>query len=231
MGSEIVDKIQIVQEKIAAACQRSGRKREDVRLVAVSKTFPAEAVREAYSAGLTDFGENRVQEAASKITALDDLDITWHLIGHLQTNKARTAREMFPWIHSVDSVRLASKLDQSTAPGNSPLTVLLEVNLGGEESKAGIPEAEVIQLAEQLSPLTTIQIRGLMVIPPFLDDPEQVRPYFRRLRELACEVAARNIPRVTMRELSMGMSHDFEVAIEEGATIVRVGTAIFGGRD
>jgi pyridoxal phosphate enzyme (YggS family) len=152
-------------------------------------------------------------------------------VGHLQTNKAKAARELFHWVHSVDSFRLAQKLDQAAvASGAGRLPVLLEVNLGEEASKAGVGESEIIPLAEQVSRLGTLEVRGLMVIPPFLDDPELVRPYFRRLRELAQEIESKNIPNLSMQELSMGMSHDFEVAIEEGATIIRVGTAIFGVR-
>jgi hypothetical protein len=226
----IKENVAQVRERIAAACRRSGRGPDDVRLVAVSKTFPPESIRAAYEAGLRDFGENRVQEAAAKRPALSELSITWHLVGHLQTNKAKAARELFHWVHSVDSFRLAQKLDQATASGGGRLPVLLEVNLGGEGSKAGVGESEIIQLAEQINQLATLEVRGLMVIPPFFDDPEQVRPYFRRLRELAREIDARNIAHVSMRELSMGMSHDFEVAIEQGATIIRVGTAIFGPR-
>jgi pyridoxal phosphate enzyme (YggS family) len=224
---EIKENVARVQERIASACRRCGRRPEDVKLLAISKTFPAECIRVAFEAGLRDFGENRVQEAQAKRPALSDLNITWHLVGHLQTNKARTARELFHWVHSVDSLRLAQKLEQA---GAGRLPVLLEVNLGGEESKAGVGEKEIIPLAEQVSQLATLELRGLTVIPPFFDDPEQVRPYFRRLRELAREIDARNIPNVSVRELSMGMSHDFEVAIEEGSTIVRIGTAIFGAR-
>ena len=224
---DIKENVARVQERIASACQRCGRRPEDLKLLAISKTFPAECIRVAFEAGLRDFGENRVQEAQAKRPALSDLNITWHLVGHLQTNKARTARELFHWVHSVDSLRLAQKLEQT---GAGRLPVLLEVNLGGEESKAGVGEEEIIQLAEQVSQLATLELRGLMVIPPFFDDPEQVRPYFRRLRELAREIDARNIPNFSVRELSMGMSHDFEVAIEEGSTIVRIGTAIFGAR-
>jgi hypothetical protein len=226
----IKENVARVQERVAAASRRSGRGPEDVKLVAISKTFPPESVRAAYEAGLRDFGENRVQEAKAKRPALSDLSITWHLVGHLQTNKAKTARELFHWVHSVDSFRLAQKLDQTAVPGGGRLPLLLEVNLGGEESKAGVGESEIIQLAEEISPLSTLEVRGLMVIPPFFDDPEQVRPYFRRLRELAQEIDAKNIANMCMQELSMGMSHDFEVAIEEGATIIRVGTAIFGAR-
>jgi len=227
---DIKENVARVLERIAAACRRCGRRPEEVKLLAVSKNFPAERIRVAYEAGLGEFGENRVQEAEAKRPALSDLNITWHLVGHLQTNKARTARELFHWVHSVDSFRLAQKLEQAAAPSGGRLPVLLEVNLGGEESKAGAGEKEIIPLAEQVSQLATLELRGLMVIPPFFDDSEQVRPYFRRLRELAREIDARYIPRVSMREISMGMSHDFEVAIEEGATIIRVGTAIFGAR-
>jgi PLP dependent protein len=227
---EIKENVARVQERIASACRRCGRRPEDVKLLAISKTFPADCIRVAFEAGLRDFGENRVQEVQAKRPVLSDLNITWHLVGHLQTNKARTARELFDWIHSIDSFRLAQKLEQTDAPGRDRLPVLLEVNLGGEESKAGVGEKEIIPLAEQVSQLATLELRGLMVIPPFFDDAEQVRPYFRRLRELAGEIEAENIPNVSMRELSMGMSHDFEVAIEEGSTIIRVGTAIFGAR-
>ena len=228
--TDIEENVARVQERMAAACRRSGRAPDDVKLVAISKTFPPESIRVAYEAGLRDFGENRVQEAKAKRPALSDLSIRWHLVGHLQTNKAKTARELFHWVHSVDSFRLAEKLHQAAVPGGGRLPLLLEVNLGGEESKAGVGESEIIQLAEEISPLATLEVRGLMVIPPFFNDPEQVRPYFRRLRELAQEVDAKNIANISMRDLSMGMSHDFEVAIEEGATIIRVGTAIFGVR-
>ena len=231
MIASIRDNISRVEERIAAACRRCGRRREVVRLVAVSKTHPPELIRAAFEAGLRDFGENRVQEAMAKRPVLSDLSITWHLVGHLQTNKAKAARELFHWVHSVDSFRLAQKLDQAAvASGAGRLPVLLEVNLGEEASKAGVGESEIIPLAEQVSRLGTLEVRGLMVIPPFLDDPELVRPYFRRLRELAQEIESKNIPNLSMQELSMGMSHDFEVAIEEGATIIRVGTAIFGVR-
>jgi len=229
--TEIEENVARVRERIGAACRRCGRGPDDVKLLAISKTFPPESIRAAYEVGLRDFGENRVQEAKAKRPALADLSITWHLVGHLQTNKAKAGRELFHWVHSVDSFRLAQKLEQAAAPGGGRLPILLEVNLGGEESKAGVGESETAQLAEQISQLATLEIRGLMVIPPYFADPEQVRPYFRRLRELAQEIEARNIGSVSMRELSMGMSHDFEVAIEEGATIIRVGTAIFGQRD
>jgi len=227
---EIAENITRVQERIAAACRRAGRGPQDVKLVAVTKTVPPDRVRLAFEAGLRDFGENRVQEAAAKRPALSDLTVTWHLIGHLQSNKARPARELFHWVHSVDSLRLAEKLHQVAVCSGDRLPVLLEVNLGGEATKAGVGESEVIPLVEQIALFETLQLRGLMVIPPFFENPERARPFFRRLRQLAREVEALGVPNVSMQELSMGMSHDFEVAIEEGATIVRVGTAIFGPR-
>ncbi len=227
---DIRENIARVEERLAAACRRSGRRREDVRLVAISKTHLPELIRAAFEVGLRDFGENRVQEAKAKRPALADLAATWHLVGHLQTNKARAARELFQWVHSADSLRLAEKLAQASAPGGERLPVLIEVNLGEEVSKAGVRSDEVPELAGQIGRLAALELRGLMVIPPLLSNPEAVRPYFRQLRTLAREVGARNLPNVCMQELSMGMSHDFEVAVEEGATIVRVGTAIFGAR-
>jgi pyridoxal phosphate enzyme (YggS family) len=226
----IQENITRVEERIVAACRRSGRARSEVKLVAISKTHAAESIRAAFDAGLRDFGENRVQEAKAKRPTLADLDATWHLVGHLQSNKARAARDLFDWVHSIDSLRLAAKLDQAAGPADPPLPVLIEVNLGDEVSKAGVRATETLELAEQISRMTTLALRGLMVIPPFSANPEDVRPSFRELRALACEIESRNLPKVSMRELSMGMSHDFEVAIEEGATIVRVGTAIFGAR-
>ncbi|MGO8785990.1 MAG: YggS family pyridoxal phosphate-dependent enzyme [Terriglobia bacterium] len=230
MIDSIPENIARVEDRISAACRRSGRRREDVKLVGISKTHPPELVRAAYEAGLRDFGENRVQEAKSKCAELVDLAATWHLVGHLQSNKARLARDLFHWVHSVDSLRLAEKLAQAAVPGDTRLPVLIEVNLGEEASKAGVRAVDVAALAEQIAPMETLELRGLMVIPPFLENPEDVRPYFRQLRALAGDIEARNLPNVSMHELSMGMSHDFEVAVEEGATIVRVGTAIFGQR-
>jgi PLP dependent protein len=226
--NEIEQNIAKVRERMEAACRRSGRRVEDVRLVAVSKTVEAERIREAFAAGLREFGENRVQEASAKRSALADLEMTWHLIGHLQTNKAKLARELFQWVQSIDSVRLATKLDAAGAGGRLP--VLIEVNLGEEATKSGIREADLPPLVEEISRLRTLELRGLMTIPPFAEDPEASRPYFRRLRELARVIDSRGLPNVSMRELSMGMSHDFAVAIEEGATMIRVGTAIFGAR-
>lgn len=227
---ELQANIARVQERIAAACNRCGRRPEDVKLVAVSKTVSPDRIRQAYEAGLRDFGENRVQEASEKRPALSDLTVTWHLIGHLQTNKARPARELFHWIHSVDSLRLAAKLDKAALCSGDRLQIMLEVNLGDESTKFGARESEVIELAGQVCQFETLELRGLMTVPPFFDDPERVRPIFRRLRELAEKIESTHTPNVSLKDLSMGMSHDFEVAIEEGATIVRVGTAIFGDR-
>lgn len=261
MSSEIAHHIEQVQARIAAACRRAGRRPEEVRLIAVSKTVPPERIREAYDAGLRDFGENRVQEAEAKRPALGDLGITWHMIGHLQTNKARAACERFQWIHSVDSRRIAEKLDNALkairavsvadAAGVSPvrgagegiggageakeviaapLPVLIEVNLGGEAAKSGIEQGAALDLGRSISELPALSLRGLMTVPPFTEDPESARPYFSRLRELRKVIDSARLPNVSMGELSMGMSHDFEVAIEEGATMVRVGSAIFGPR-
>jgi PLP dependent protein len=228
---DLHDNIARVRERIAKACLRAGRRPEDVKLVAVSKTVPPDRIRQAYEAGLRDFGENRVQEANAKRAALSDLTVTWHLVGHLQTNKARLARELFHWVHSVDSLRLAQKLDQAAVCEGDRLPVLVEVNLGDEATKSGTREHEVLALMEQIGRLGTLELCGLMTLPPFSRDPQQARPFFRRLRELAGTIGSANPSGVSMRELSMGMSHDFEVAIEEGATIIRVGTAVFGPRD
>ena len=224
------ENIERVRERLRAACERSGRPSDAVRLIAVSKTMPPELIQEAYAAGQRDFGENRVQEAAAKRRQLPDLAATWHLIGHLQSNKAKLAAQLFDWVESVDSLHLAEKLSQGMAPGGRKLPVLLEVNLGKEASKFGVEEAEVIRLAEGIGRCEFLELRGLMALPPFFGDPEEVRPYFRRLRELANLIERQNLPGVSMRELSMGMSRDFEIGVEEGATVVRVGTAIFGPR-
>jgi pyridoxal phosphate enzyme (YggS family) len=229
----IVENIALVQERIHAAARRSGRPPESVVLMAVTKTFPPEAIREAHAAGLRLFGENRVQEFGAKAEAVRDLEGTaWHLIGHLQTNKAGRAAELFSAVDSVDSLRLAEKLNSAAAKLGKRLDVLIEINVGGEAAKSGVAPGslefdELLQAAPRLEQLA---IRGLMTIPPFTDDPEDARPYFRQLRELRDQIAARRWPGVVMDVLSMGMSHDFEVAIGEGSTCVRVGTAIFGER-
>lgn len=219
-----------VRQRIAAAAERCGRKTEDVRLVAVTKAVPPDRIREAYEVGQRDFGENRIQEAEAKQRELAHLKIEWHLIGHLQTNKTGKARDLFQWIHSLDSARLARKLNEAAGEAVNRLPVFIEVNLGGEATKFGVGEADVPALAEEIGRLSSLDLRGLMAIPPFSENPESSRPHFRRLRELSRQIESRRLPGVAMRELSMGMSHDFEVAIEEGSTIVRIGTAIFGPR-
>ena len=228
----IAQNLALVRDRIAAAARRAGRQPEDIALMAVSKTFPAERIREAYDAGLRLFGENRVQEFAGKTDALRDLrDAEWHLIGHLQTNKAAKAVELFAAVDSVDSLRLAQKLNASAQQLGKKLKVLIEINVGGEAAKSGVaPESrELEELLSAAPELEHLEFRGLMTIPPFTEDPQEARPYFRKLRELRDQIA-RRLPAFNMRELSMGMSHDFEVAIEEGSTCVRVGTAIFGER-
>jgi PLP dependent protein len=229
----IAENLARVRERIDAAAHRAGRRLEDVALMAVSKTFPAEHVRKAYDAGLRLFGENRVQEFAGKTDSLRDLhDAEWHLIGHLQTNKAAKAVELFAAVDSVDSLRLAQKLNTSAQQRGTKLKVLIEINVGGETAKTGMAPGshgleELIVAAPKLDHL---EFCGLMTVPPFTEDPQQARPYFRKLRELRDQIGARRLPAVGMNALSMGMSHDFEVAIEEDSTCVRVGTAIFGER-
>ena len=228
----ISENVAAVCERITAAARRAGRNPNDVALMAVSKTQPPERIREAYEAGQHLFGENRVQEFAAKAGELGDLlTAEWHMIGHLQSNKAAKTAELFRAVDSVDSLKLAEKLDAAAAALGKKLEVLIEINVGGEEAKSGAaldsPELEELLAAHRLEALV---FRGLMTVPPFTDDPEEARPYFRKLRELRDAIAARKLPGVAMDELSMGMSHDFEVAIEEGSTCVRVGTAIFGAR-
>lgn len=228
---EIRENILRVRERISAAARRAGRGSEEITLIAVSKTQPAEAIRAAYEAGLRHFGENRVQEWEGKRGSLGDLQAaTWHLIGHLQSNKAARAAGMFHSVDSVDAFALAQRLDRARSELKEPrrLRVLLEVRVEEEESKSGVKMEEAASLAERVAALGQLQLGGLMCIPPFLEDAEKVRPYFRRLRELR-ESLVRKIG-CELPVLSMGMSHDFEVAIEEGATEVRVGTAIFGLR-
>ena len=217
-----------IRERIARSAVRAGRAAGDITLVAVSKTFPPEAIRSAYELGLRHFGENRVQEWESKRAAVADLDATWHLIGHLQSNKARRAASLFDRVDSVDSIVLAQRLDAAAASESKRLKVLIEVHQGGEETKSGVPEADLPALAESVAQLRNLELLGLMTIPPYFEEPERVRPYFRRLRELRDQIGAQL--RLPLAVLSMGMSHDFEIAIEEGATEIRVGTALFGER-
>ncbi len=218
-----------VRSLIAAACARCGRDPASVRLVAVSKTKPAAMINDAAAAGQVVFGENYVQEFVDKIEQVT-APVEWHFIGGLQSNKVKYLRGKVAMIHSVDRLSLAEEIDRQWGKLDRKIDVLLEINLGEEDSKSGTTEAKLIELVRQVAVLPHVRIRGLMALPPWLDDPEQVRPYFRRLRELAENIARLQIPGVAMDELSMGMSNDFEVAIEEGATLVRVGTAIFGAR-
>ena len=229
----IAEKVAAVRERVASAVRRAGRDPEEIAVMAVTKTHPPELIREAHATGLRLFGENRVQEFAAKASALADLkNAEWHMIGHLQSNKAGKAVELFTAVDSVDSVKLAEKLDAAARSLDKRLAVLIEINVGGEAAKTGVApnsrDLEELLLAAQR--LEALQFRGLMTVPPFADDPEHARPYFQELRELRDAIAARKLSAVSMDVLSMGMSHDFEVAIAEGSTCVRVGTAIFGER-
>ena len=223
--SGLEQNLRSIRERIAAAAKRAGRDEKEVKLVAVSKTHPAETIQQAITAGQISFGENKVQEAEAKIGEIDRDGVEWHLIGHLQSNKARKAVQLFDVIESLDSIELAQRLERICQEvGREYLPVLVQVDLAGEETKAGIPESELTDLSGFLRTCERLKLKGLMVLPPFFEDPEATRPYFKRLREIRDRV-------IPGGELSMGMSHDFEVAIEEGATIVRVGTVIFGERD
>lgn len=219
-----------VRESIAAAARRVGRRSDEITIVGVSKTFPPEAVRAAYGAGLRHFGESRVQECEAKRQKLGYLDVTWHMIGHLQSNKARKAVQLFRCIDSLDTLALAEKLEaivSQNAPG-APLPVLIEVHLGDEQAKTGAREGDLTALADGVERLAHLELHGLMTIPPYAEDPERARPYFKRLRDLRDRLS-RELGRA-LPVLSMGMSHDFDIAIEEGATEVRIGRAIFGVR-
>jgi PLP dependent protein len=227
---DIVGNLAAIRERIAAAAAAAGRPPDDIRLLAVSKTFSADHVRAAHAAGQRDFGENKVQEALQKIAETADLDIRWHLIGHLQSNKAKKAAPAFAAIHSVDSVDLLQRIDAAAADAGASPELFIQVDLAGEATKFGAREDEVPAIARAAMDCRAARLRGLMLLPPWFDDPEQARPYFRRLRELRQRLVEEGIDGSTLRELSMGMSHDFEVAIQEGATLVRVGTAIFGKR-
>jgi pyridoxal phosphate enzyme (YggS family) len=226
----IADRLSAVRARIDAAARGAGRDPSSVRLVAVSKTFPIEAVRDACAAGQRDFGENRVQEALEKIGAAANLDVRWHLIGHLQTNKARKAATAFAMIQSVDSVELLRRLDAAAIEAGRTPDLLIQVDLAGEATKSGARPEDVPAILDAATACRAARVVGLMTIPPIPDTPEDARPWFRRLRDLRDGWLAAGTPPAMLRELSMGMSGDFEVAVQEGATIVRVGTAIFGAR-
>lgn len=230
LANDIAARLTAVRGRVARAAERAGRRPEDVRLIAVSKTFPADAVRAAFEAGQVDFGENKVQEGLQKIEQTQDLSIRWHLIGHLQSNKAKKAAASFPFVHAVDSPELLHTLDRAAAAAGTTPRMLVQVDLAGEPTKHGARPEELRPIFDAAARCTAVTIEGLMVLPPFVDDPEASRAWFRRLTSLASSLIAQGVPAPMVRELSMGMSHDFEVAIEEGATMVRVGTAIFGER-
>lgn len=229
----IAENIARVREQICAAARRTGRKLDEIQLMAVTKEVSADRIREAHYAGVQLFGENRVQEFQTKRDALQELaGAQWRMIGHLQTNKAPRAAELFDAVDSIDSVRLAQKLNSAAQHCGKRLPVLIEINVGGELSKSGIApdSAELEQLLGIGTELASLEFCGLMAVPPYSDDPEQSRQYFRQMKQLFSEISRRQVPAVRMEVLSLGMSHDFEIAIEEGSTCVRVGTAIFGER-
>jgi pyridoxal phosphate enzyme (YggS family) len=228
--SVIASNLAAVRGRLEQAARTAGRDPASIRLVAVSKTFPADAVRAAFAAGQVDFGENRVQEALQKIRETAELHTRWHLVGHLQTNKVRKVVGPFAYVHSIDSLDLLDMVDKAAAESKAAPKLLIQVDLARESTKFGAPEADLPALIEAAGRLRSAEVVGLMVLPPFAEDPEQARPWFRQLREIRDRLIASGAPSERLRELSMGMSHDFHVAIEEGATIVRVGTAIFGSR-
>jgi PLP dependent protein len=229
----ISSQLTTIHERMTAAAKSAGRDSADIALMAVCKTFPASAILEAYAAGQRLFGENRVQEFADKLPQLTEAkDAEFHMIGHLQSNKAAKAAEIFHAVDAIDSAKLAQRLNDAAQKLGKTLDVLIEINVGGEDAKSGLApdSAEIDAILQQAPTWTNLHIRGLMTVPPFTEDPAGARPYFRRLRELRDRLAARTPPSVNFDTLSMGMSHDFEVAIEEGSTCVRIGTAIFGVR-
>jgi len=227
----IQENLERVRQQIEAAANGCGRDPDAVQLVAVSKTVPVERVRQAIDAGVTVLGENYVQEARDKIEALSDCEVRWHFIGHLQSNKAKYAVALFDLIHSVDSVKLAAEIDKRAAKIGKKQPVLVQVNIAEEESKSGVSAEQSDALVKEISAFEHLEVRGLMTMPPFFNQPERVRPYFRTLRRLRDRIRKMAIPGIELNELSMGMTGDFQVAIEEGATLVRIGTAIFGERD
>ena len=224
------ENLEAVEERIRAACIRAGRSRDEVTLIAVSKTKPVETLKEAYDLGIRVFGENKVQEITQKYEALPK-DIHWHMIGHLQTNKVKYIVDKVKLIHSVDSLKLAQVIEKEAEKHDRTVDILLEVNVAEETSKFGLKTVEVLPVFEQIAQLKHVKIRGLMTIAPFVDDPEKNRPVFADLHKLYVDIKEKNIDNGTVSILSMGMTNDYEVAIEEGATMVRIGTGIFGARD
>ena len=228
---DIKERLTIIRNRIREAAETCGRDPHTVRLVAVSKTKPADSVLDAIEAGVTILGENYIQEARDKISTLASHPVSWHFIGHLQTNKAKYAVKLFDLIHSVDSMKLARQLDHEAKKGNKIQNILIQINVGKEATKSGVSSKDAVSLIEEISKLPNLSIRGLMTMPPFFDDPDRARPYFKELADLRHHIQSRNIPNVRMDELSMGMTGDFKVAIECGSTLVRIGTAIFGRRN
>lgn len=229
----ISNNIAIIQDRIDVAARRAGRNSNEIALMAVTKTHPPDTIHESYRAGIRLFGENRVQEFAGKVSSLADLaGMDWHMIGHLQTNKAAKAVELFGAVDSVDSVRLAEKLNSVAQAQHKKIAVLIEINIGGEQAKTGVaPESREMEDLLQSAPhFDALIFQGLMTVPPFAEEAEAARPYFRKLCEIRDDLSKRRLPAIAMDVMSMGMSHDFEVAIEEGSTCVRLGTAIFGER-
>ena len=231
MFFEIKDRLKTLRARIRKAAEACGRSPEEIRLVAVTKTMPVAKVRDAIDAGVTILGENFVQQAEDKINALSSYPVSWHFIGHLQRNKAKYAVRLFDLIHSVDSLKLAQELDKQAKKLNKTQPILIQVNIAAESSKSGAAVEETLQLLWDISRLENLSVRGLMTMPPFFDDPERTRPYFIALAKLRDQVQSQSIPNVAMDDLSMGMTGDFEVAIACGATLVRIGTAIFGRRN
>ena len=229
-AENLKDRLERVRERIRQAAKACGRPESDIRLVAVSKTMPVEIVKEAIDIGMTDFGENYIQEAREKITTLSAHPVTWHYIGHLQSNKAKYAVRMFDLIHSVDSLKLAKELGKYAKKIDKVQAILIQVNVAKEESKSGVYIEDTLRLVREASQLENIAVKGLMTMPPYFNTPEKARPFFTNLRQLRDQIKNENMPNISMEELSMGMTGDFEAAIEEGATMVRVGTAIFGER-
>ncbi len=228
---QLKERLESVNYRIGGAAEACGRVAQSIRLVAVSKTMPVEIVKSAIDAGATTLGENYVQEAQEKITALSDYPVSWHFIGHLQTNKAKVAVTLFDLIHSVDSLKLAEELHKQAKKADKVQQILIQVNIGQDRAKSGTTAENTLRLVKKICRLENVSVRGLMTMLPFFDEPERGRPYFKALSELRDHIRKEKIPNVSMDELSMGMTGDFEVAIEYGATLVRIGTAIFGRRN
>jgi len=226
----VAENLRSIRERIRGACARAGRSADEVRMVGVTKTVPVERIRDGVLAGVGILGENYVQEARSKILALSDLPVSWHFIGHLQSNKAKTALQCFDWIHSLDRPSLARELDRQAPRQGRVIPVLIQVNLGAEATKSGTAPRDALELFRVADRMEGLSVRGLMALPPYFDDPEDSRPHFRMLRQLLERLRGEASRPDEFFELSMGMSHDYEVAVEEGATLVRIGTALFGER-